>query len=176
MSREKLKKQIADSAGNVCYTYSAHWHIVNRLKKSLKFFQIVQIILTAVSTAGFLTLAISNNLWLSLAGASSSAISLAINLYLLNFNMIESIKAHTAAANELWEVREAYKSLLVDFDELDSTQIRTQRDFLKERVSKINKKYPETDNESFFQAQKDMGKYVFTDGEAAQLFHIDTKN
>ena len=176
MNCEKLKKQIADSAGNVYYTYSAHWHIVKRLKKRLVLIQIAQIILTALSTGGFLTLAFSNNPWVSFVGAAFSAISLAINLYLLNFNMPEIIRSHTSAANELWDVREAYKSLLVDFDELDSTQIRNQRDYLIEWTSKINKKYPETDEKSFSQAQKDIGKYVFADNEAAQLLHINAKH
>ena len=32
-SRKKLYRQISDAVGNVIYTYSAHWIIVNRLKK-----------------------------------------------------------------------------------------------------------------------------------------------
>ena len=30
--KDKLRNQITDAAGNIIYTYSAHWNIVNRLK------------------------------------------------------------------------------------------------------------------------------------------------
>ena len=51
----KLKEQITDAAGNVQYTFIAHWNIVNRLKNQYKGIKIVQIVLTALSTGGFLT-------------------------------------------------------------------------------------------------------------------------
>ena len=53
-SRKKLYRQISDAVGNVIYTYSAHWIIVNRLKKRQTIIKVVQIILTALSTGGFL--------------------------------------------------------------------------------------------------------------------------
>lgn len=92
---------------------------------------------------------------------------------MLSFNLPDKIKAHTDAANELWDVREAYKSLLNDLDDLELDQIRENRDALTERVSQINKKYPGTDGKSFKQAQADIGKYQFEDGEAARLLHMD---
>ena len=48
-TRKKLMSQISDSAGNVLYTYSAHWAIVNRLKSRLTGIKITQIVLTAFS-------------------------------------------------------------------------------------------------------------------------------
>ena len=47
----------------------------------------------------------------------------------------EIIKQHIEAANELWEVREKYKSLLVDIDVIDETEIRHKRDSLLMDVS-----------------------------------------
>ena len=175
MNIDNIKKQIADSAGNALYTYVAHWIIVNRLKKWLAVIKITQIVLTIISTGGFLTLILSKWPWVSWIGAFSSAFSLGINLYLLHFNMPNNIKSHTDAANELWDVREAYKSLLVDFDDLSLDQIRTKRDTLTARVSEINKKYPGTNNKTFAQAQKDINKYLFADGEAAQHLHMNKK-
>lgn len=175
MSNEKLRNQLFESAGNVCYTYSAHWIIVNRLKRQQKFFKVIQIILTSLSTGGFLSLVFFSSFWVKIAGACSSAFSLAINLYLLNYNTQEEIKRHIDAANELWDVREAYKTLLVDFDDLSIGQIRSQRDFLNGRISEINKNYAGTDDDSFSEAKKSMNNYIFADGEAKQLLHIDNK-
>ena len=172
-SKEKLRQQITDSAGNIPYTFSAHWIIVHRLKKRYTVIKIIQICLTAVSTGGFLASIIAGIPWLSWVGGLTSAVALGLNLYMLNFNLPDNIKSHTDAANELWDVREAYKSLLIDLDDLELDQIRENRDALTERVSQINKKYPGTDGKSFKQAQADIGKYQFEDGEAARLLHMD---
>ncbi len=168
-----LKNQITDSAGNVQYTFIAHWNIVNRLKKQYKNIKCVQIVLTALSTGGFLASILAGIAKLNWIGGLTSAVALCINLYMLNFNLPDEIKRHTDAANELWEVREKYKSLLVDFDAIDESEVRNRRDSLMMVVSRINKEYPGTDEKSFTKAQADIGNYKFTDGEAAKVLHID---
>ena len=172
-SKEKLRQQITDSAGNIPYTFSAHWNIVHRLEKRYAVIKIIQIGLTALSTGGFLASIIAGIPWLSWVGGLTSAVALGLNLYMLNFNLPDNIKSHTDAANELWDVREAYKSLLIDLDDLEPDEIRKKRDALNERVSQINKKYPGTDDKSFKQAQADIAKYQFEDGEAAGLLHVE---
>lgn len=171
MDKEKLRNQITDAAGNVLYTYSAHWNIVNRLKKQYKGIKITQIVLTSLSTGGFLTFLISGISWLSWIGGLTSAVALGLNLYMLNFDVSDDIKKHTDAANELWDVREAYKSLLVDFDALSDDAIRVRRDELIEAVSKVNKAYPGTDEKAFSKAQREIGKYTFEEDEAEKLLN-----
>jgi len=171
MDREKLRYQITDAAANVLYTFSAHWNIVNRLKKQYKCIKIKQIVLTSLSTGGFLTSLIAGIPWLNWIGGFTSAIALGLNLYMLNFNVQEDIKKHTDAANELWDIREAYKSLLVDFDGLSNETIQRKRDELTVAVSKVNKAYPGTDEKSFAKAQAEIGKYMFADGEAEKLLN-----
>ena len=172
-NKTKLKRQITDAAGNVQYTFIAHWEIVNRLKRYYRFLKIIQIALTAVSTGGFLATILSGIPQLSWIGGMTSAIVLGINLYMLNFNLPEKIKQHTDAANELWEVREKYKSLLVDYETIDEAEVRTSRDSLIMEVSRINKEYPGTDEKSFKKAQANIGNYEFIDGEASKVLHID---
>lgn len=168
----KLKDQIIEAAGNVQYTFIAHWNIVNRLKNQYWFIKIAQIVLTALAAGGFLTSLISGVSQLSWLGGLTSAIALGINLYMLNFNLPDNIKQHTEAANALWEVRERYKSLIVDFDSIEIDVVRERRDKLIQAVSDINKRYPGTDEKSFIKAQNDIGKYEFTDGEAAKVLNI----
>ena len=172
-TKKQLWKQLTDSAANIPYTYSAHWIIVNRLKRRFAKIKVCQIILTAISTGGFLASIIAGIPWLSWVGGLTSAMTLGLNLYMLNFNIPDSINSHTNAANELWEIREAYKSLLIDFDDLEVEEIRTRRDKLTKAISRINKEYPGTDEKSFAQAQRDMPKYTFEDGEAERLLHIE---
>lgn len=170
-SQEKLRTQIMESAGNVYYTYSAHWNIANCLQGCYSFMKIIQMILTAITTVGLIAEISQNTNWLKICSAGA----LFLNLYMLNFNIPDKIKAHTSAANDLWEVREGYKSLLVDFNDMSLEAIRAKRDKLTESVSMINKKYPGTDNKSFKKAQSDISKYTYSDGEAAKLLHMDSK-
>lgn len=172
-TKKKLMRQISDAAGNVLYTYEAHWAIVNRLKTRQAFLKIIQICLTALSTGGFLASVIAGIPELSWLGGFTSAIALSLNLYSLNFNLPTDIKSHSDAANDLWDVREAYKSLLCDFEELSNEEIRTKRDQITQKVSQINKKYPGTDNEAFSKAQKNIKNYMFEEGESARVLNIE---
>ena len=164
----KLLNQVADAAGNVLYTYVAHWSIVNRLRSRQTGIKVTQIVLTALSTGGFLASAIADIPWLNWVGGFTSATALGLNLYSLNFNLPFEIKNHTDAANDLWEVREAYKAILTDHEEMTNEEIRLKRDELTQAVSRINKKYPGTDKKSFADARKSIGNYKFKVGESAK--------
>lgn len=170
--RDKLRKQITEAGVNVVYTYSAHWIIVDDLKARYELLKNTQIFLMAISATGVMTSLIASIPWLGWGGGLSSALALGLNLYMLNFNISDEIKQHTDAANELWLVRELYKSLLVDFDILSDNEIREKRNQLIEKVNCVNKNYPGTDEESFAKAQKNIGKYIFGDDEAEKLMNV----
>lgn len=91
-NKTKLKRQITDAAGNVQYTFIAHWNIINRLKKRYHDIKIIQIVLTALSTGGFLASILVGIPQLSWLGGLTSAVALGINLYMLNFNLPDEIK------------------------------------------------------------------------------------
>ena len=173
---KQLKNQIIEAAGNVQFTYIAHWNIVNRFKTIYQIFKITQIVLNAIASCGFLTALISGKSGLNWIGALASTVALALNIYLLNFDLADIIKQHTNAANELWEVREKYKSLIVDVDSIEKDELRTIRDELMKVVSDIYKKYPGTDKKSFTDAQNSIKNYEFTDGEAKEVLNISNKS
>lgn len=168
---QKLKHQIEVSAGNVQYTYIAHWIIVNRLKSRNVSIKVTQIILTALSTGGFLASMVAGVPWLCWIGGFTSALALGLNLYSLNFNLPAEIKSHMDAANSLWDIRESYKDLITDFDELSNEQIREKRNEITKDVSRINKMYPGTDDKAFKKAQKHIPDYMFEEGEAAKIIN-----
>lgn len=171
-SKEKLYKQVCDAGGNVQYTYVAHWCIVNRLKRYNWIIKIAQIVLTSISTGGFLALLTAQNPYYGWIGCGASALSLGLNLYTLNFKLADEISQHTSAANALWKVRESYNALITDFDDMTNEQIREKRDELTESVNQINQCYDGTDNNSFGDAKKQMWKYQFEEGESANLLNV----
>lgn len=60
--------------------------------------------------------------------------------------------------------------LIVDFEALEVEEIRSKRNELTRAVSRINKIYPGTDEESFQKAQREIGNYIFKEGEADKIF------
>lgn len=170
--RNAMNQQISDAAGNVFYTYQAHWKIVNRLNRRFRGVKIFQIVLTALSTGGFLASLVSGIPGLSWIGGATAAVSLGLNLYTLSFNISKDIKDHTDAANALWNVRENYKSLLVDFDLMETEVIIKRRDELQAQVNEINQSYPGTDAKSFKEVKRGINDYEFEDGESEKLLHL----
>lgn len=170
--REKLKSQIKGAYGKVVYTYTAHHKFAARLIKQKNTIKGTQIILTAISTVGFLATVITNQVLLSWLGGITAALSLGLNLYTKDFNLQEDIQKHKDAADDLWDVRETYISLLTDFDILNEDNIREQREKLQDAVSKINRKYPGTDGKSYAEAQNALQneeEQTFREGEVDEL-------
>ena len=71
-NQKLLLNQIIDLHGKVVYTYTTHHKIQNRLERINKGVKISQIILTAVSTVGFLATVITNQYLLAWIGGKQS--------------------------------------------------------------------------------------------------------
>lgn len=171
-SRERLYSQIVELHGKVVYTYTAHHKIQNRLENYNNIIKIIQIVLTSISTVGFLATVISDKVLLAWIGGIASALSLGLNLYMKDNNLKEYAQKHKEAADALWEVREAYSSLITDFDDLDNGCIRDRRDKIYKDWAKINKLYPGTDKKSYKESQEALQReeeQTFNSGEA-ELF------
>lgn len=170
--RNELRAQLVDLHGKVVYTYTAHHKIQNRLEGLNTGVKITQIVLTAISTGGFLATVITNQYLLAWVGGIASALSLGLNLYMKDSNLNSRIKNHKDAADELWDIREKYSSLITDFDDLQIEEIRTKRDEIQREWSNINKKYPGTDRRGYKAAQqslKNEEEQTFNVGEAEKF-------
>ncbi|MDO4462911.1 MAG: SLATT domain-containing protein [Bacillota bacterium] len=177
--KQKLKSQIKDAYGRVVYTYTAHHKLANRLRNKMKWIKIIQIFLTSISTVGFLATVITNQAILSWLGGITAALSLGLNLYVKEFEYQKEITQHEAAANDLWDVRESYVSLISDFEIMKENELRCQRDELQKRVSEINHKYPGTDTKSYRKAQvalQEDEEQTFNEGEVDGLLPIELRD
>lgn len=176
--RSELRAQLVDLHGKVVYTYTAHHKIQNRLEGLNTGVKITQIVLTAISTGGFLATVITNQYLLAWVGGIASALSLGLNLYMKDSNLNSRIKEHKDAADELWNVRENYSALIVDFDDLSMEDIRTRRNEIQGVWSNINKKYPGTDKKGYNAAQQSLQneeEQTFNVGEAEAFLPAETR-
>ena len=177
--KEKLKNQIVEAHGKVMYTYTAHHKMQNRMLATGKIIRLLQAFLTAISAGGFLATITTNQIELSWIGGVTATISLALNFISLDFKFETEAMLHKQAADELWDVKEQYESLLTDMDENTCENIVAVRNHLNNVISEVNKHFPGTDNLSFISAKKalkDKKEQTFTENEAEELLPRHLRN
>lgn len=152
--KSKLHSQIQEEYGKIVYTYTCHFKIADRLQKRNASMKWCQLILSAISTGGFLGTVITNQQFLIWISGLCSTILLVLNGYLKDKDIASEISAHMKAGNELWKIREDYLSLLTDFDVLSDSDIAEKRDAMIERCAIAYATMPATDSDSYQKAQQ----------------------
>lgn len=154
--RKKLYIQIRESYGRIVYSYTTHLKRSNHLHTNDQCIRVSQIVLSAISTGGFLgaIVSISNQQIFTVIGGLFSTVLLALNLYSKNYSLLEEIKRHQNTAIDLWKIREDYISLLTDFQSLPIETIISKRDALQNTAYEIYKSSPLTDRKSYIETQK----------------------
>jgi hypothetical protein len=150
----KLESQIREAYGRVTYSQTYHDKFINRTVKLEDRIKVAQIVLSAITTSGFVVAIFSDDNIASILGAIVSLALLILNTYIKNFDLSGIAQEHKKASDLLWKIREEYVSLLTDFEMLDSNDIRNKRDELQERTSEVYSNSPRTDAKSYTAAQK----------------------
>lgn len=149
-----LRTQIREAYGRIVYTYTTHLKKMNRLDKNNRYIKYAQILLSAISTGGFLGSLITNQFVMTCIGGIFSTALLFLNLYFKDFNLAEESKQHRIASDNIWLIREQYISLLTDFDVLSEDDIIAKRDELQKLTFEVYNKSPKTDAKSYSDAQR----------------------
>jgi len=165
-----LESQIRECFGRVVYSHKTQEKcadIVNRLHKRLK---LIQILISAVVTTSLLLKIFGDNQIALFIGAFLSVILFALNTYMKDYDLGEITQKHTNAANELWDIRETYFSMLTDIktENLSINQIINQRDELQKRLLNIYSGSPRTNSKAYKAASKALKvneELTFSDAE-----------
>lgn len=150
----KLESQIREAYGRVTYSQTCHDKFINRTVELEDRIKVAQIVLSAITTSGFVVAIFSDDKIASILGAIVSLALLILNTYIKNFDLSGIAQEHKKASDLLWKIREEYVSLLTDFEMLDANAIRNKRDELQERTSEVYSNSPRTDAKSYTAAQK----------------------
>lgn len=132
--------------------------------------KLCQIILSAITTAGFVGAVFGAGEVGAVLGIIVSTALLALNSYTKNYDLGELAQKHKQAANDLWIVREKYLSVLVDLamKEKPLEALQQQRDELVEQLHKVYSGAPSTTFQAYRKAQEALKKLedmTFTDAE-----------
>ena len=152
--KDTLYSTLEDAYGKVVYTYTTQIIHAGRLKKRNTILKWLQIILSAVSTGGFLGSVVTNQTALIWIGGLCSTALLVLTAYFKDSEFSNIYMRHHTTSNDLWTIREEYIALLTDFPILSIDEVIKKRDELREKTSEIYKNAPITDEKSYALAQK----------------------
>lgn len=167
-----LYSQIEEAYGKVVYTYTTQIIHARRLYDRNTAMKWGQLILSAISTGGFVGTIITNQILLTWIGGICSTALLILTAYFKDADLSAVHKKHLNTSNQLWLLRELYLSLLTDFPTLSREEIVCKRDDLQSRVAKVYDEAPLTDAKSYSMAQKALkknGSQFFTREELNQI-------
>ena len=167
---EILESQIRECFGRVVYSHKTQEKcadIVLILHKRLK---LLLIIISAIVTTSLLIKLFGAFEWALMVGVVLSTILFGLNTYMKDYDLGEISQKHTNAANELWDIRETYLSLLTDIkaSQLSINQIISQRDELQKRLFNIYSGSPRTNFKAYKEAStalKINEELTFSDNE-----------
>lgn len=153
-TRQKLNEQLRESCAKVNYSYVCHNYMTNRFISRDNRLKIALILLSAFTLASLSISVYFNEKLATIIGLISSLLVLIVTVYQKDFNLETRVNEHRKTADALWKIKEDFISLLIDFDDLELSDIRKNRDELLQRLDEIYRQAPRTDKRAYREAQK----------------------
>lgn len=154
-TRKILEGQLRECYGRVVYSHKTHEKCSDILLARLSNIKLWQIILSALTTGGFISTFFGAGEIGTGLGVVVSTSLLVLNAYTKNYDLGELAQKHKQAANEIWLIREKYLSLLTDLamGEKPIEQLQSERDILLESLHSVYSGSPSTTFEAYKKAQ-----------------------
>ena len=155
-SKSILEGQLRECFGRVVYSHKTHEKCADLLLERQSCIKLTQIVLSAMSTCGFIAAILGETQYAAIIGVVVSTILLVINAYTKDYDMGELAQKHKQAASEIWLIREKYLSLLTDLraGEVSEEEIRLVRDQLLTELHDAYSGSPSTTFKAYKKAQK----------------------
>jgi hypothetical protein len=159
-SRAVLEGQLRECFGRVVYSHKTHEKCADILLSRLSRIKLWQIILSALTTSGFIAAVFGAGQIVALLGILVSTVLLVLNAYTKNYDLGELAQKHRQAGVDLWIVREKYLSLLTDLrmGEQPLETLQTERDALLEELHSVYSGAPSTTYQAYKKAQNALQK------------------
>ncbi len=155
-SRRILEGQLRESFGRVVYSHKTHEKCADILLSRLSSIKLWQIILSAVTTGGFISAFFGAGNIGATIGVLVSTSLLVLNAYTKNYDLGELAQKHKQAANDIWLIRERYLSLITDLamGEKPLEALQQERDVLVEELHSVYSGAPSTTFQAYKKAQE----------------------
>lgn len=152
-AKKILEGQLRECYGRVVYSHKTHEKCSDILLARLSSIKFWQILLSALTTGGFVSTFFGAGEIGAGIGVGISTLLLVLNAYTKNYDLGELAQKHKQAANEIWLIRENYLSLLTDLiiGEKSIPQLLSERD---ELLKSLHSAYSGSPNTTFEAYQK----------------------
>ncbi len=169
-----LESQLRELYGRVVWTHKTQEKCADILWRRHSRLKIAQIALSALTTTGILVAVFGDCRVVGIISAILSALLFGINAYTKDYDLGAISQKHSAAASQIWNIRESYLSLLTDLRSgtASSKEITAQRDKLQEKLFNTYKGAPRTINAAYKEATKGLHlneELTFSDEEIDHL-------
>lgn len=178
--QDLVESQLRECFGRVVYSHKTHEKCADILLNLLKRIKLWQIVLSSVTTVGFITIFFGEEKIAAMIGAVVSTALLCLNFYARNSDLRELAQKHRHAAVELWYIREKYLSLITDWriGRMSMEHITGRRDELLEELHSVYSGAQSTNSRAYKKAQRALQKceeMTFSDDEIDNLLPIDLR-
>jgi hypothetical protein len=179
--RYVFESQVRECYGRCAYTHKTHEKMAERSAAALRNFKWAQIVLSALTTGGAVGVVFDRSSIVFPYATAALAISLLIlNSYLKDLDPGQLAQKHREAASDIWNIREAYLSLLTDIRDptFALPDLRTRRDDLQTQLHKIYRSAPHTDSRAYGEAQnslKNKEDLTFSEAEIDAFLPVPLK-
>ena len=165
-----LEGQLRECFGRVVYSHKTHEKYADILQKRLSRLKLSQIVLSVITTGGFISVLFGIETIGSIIASTVSAALLGLNIYMKGEDLGELVRRHKGTASEIWLIREKYQSLITDLatkkEPLET--IQQKRDVLTEDLHSVYANAPRTTDKAYKKAQqalKNSEDMTFSDRE-----------
>jgi len=169
-SRSIFEGQLRECFGRVVYSHKTHEKCADILLSRRSRIKLWQIVLSAITTGGFIATVVGVGKIGALVGIVVSTTLLVLNAYTKNYDLGELAQKHRQAAADLWLIRERYLSLITDLrmGEKPIEILQKERDDLLEGLHSVYSGAPSTTYQAYRKAQealKQLEDMTFSDAE-----------
>ena len=179
-SRDLIEVQVRACYGRVVYSHKTHEKCADILLERLGKIKLLQIVLSSITTAGFITVILGAGPVGAVIGVVVSTTLLVLNAYTKNYDLGALAQKHRQAAANLWLVREKYLALVTDLrvGKESLEKITNRRDALLEDLHGVYLGAPSTTYQAYKKAQEALQQYdemTFSDAEIDALLPSDLR-
>jgi hypothetical protein len=138
------------------YSHKTHEKCADILLSRLSQIKLGQIILSAITTGGFIAAVLGAGTIGALIGVIVSTTLLVLNAYTKNYDLGELPQKHRQAGADLWIIREKYLSLITDLrmGEKPLEALQKERDHLLDVLQAVYSGAPSTTYQAYKKAQE----------------------
>ena len=179
-SRNLIEGQVRECYGRVVYSHKTHEKCADILLKRLGNIKLWQIVLSSITTVGFIAAIFGTSPVGAVIGVVVSTTLLGLNAYTKNYDLGQLAQKHRQAAADLWLIREKYLALITDLrvGEESLEKITNRRDALLEDLHGVYSEAPSTTCQAYKKALEALQQYeemTFSDAEIDALLPLELR-